>query len=240
MTNFAELAATRGSPPRRNRIDDTDRRARHIAACRGYPLSTGTPLRCAFFERVTFEREAFALECLTERFDPAWQRFAVNGPHALSNLRKGRRLGSRHLKGRGNHCVRHLRRTAAHQAAHPAVALCVGPVVDALSAHPELLGNHLGLDPAPEHQQTRHSRARVPMFVIGRQLLQRRFLGFAQFSNTLHPLPRHHDGARIATFKSISQEDLSMCISCHYRLKMNHFVTAGYFSPSIVTRRVAA
>jgi len=83
-----------------------------------------------------------------------------------------------------------------------------GPVVDALSAHTELFSNHLGLDPAPEHQQTRRSRARVPMFVIDRQLLQRRFLGFAQFYNTLHPLPRHHDGARIAKFKSIDQEHL--------------------------------
>jgi hypothetical protein len=212
VTSFAERAAPHGNLPRRNRTGDTDRRARHIAACPAYRLSTGTPLRCAFFERVAiaFEREAFALECLTERFDPAWQRFSVNGLHALSNLRKGQRLGSRHLKGCGDHCVRQRRRPAtvmaAHQAAHPAVAPCVGPVVDALSAHTELFDNHLGLDPTPEHQQTRSSRARVPMSVIDRQLLQGRFHGFAQFYNTLHPLPRHHERARIAKFKSIDQE----------------------------------
>jgi hypothetical protein len=53
--------------------------------------------------------------------------------------------------------VRQRRRTAAvmapHQAAHTAVAPCVRPVVDALYAHTKLLGNGLGLDPAPEHQQ---------------------------------------------------------------------------------------
>jgi hypothetical protein len=46
------------------------------------------------------------------------------------------------------------------------------------------------------------------MFVIDRQLLQRCFLGFAQFDNTLHPLPRHHGGARLAKFKQIYQERL--------------------------------
>jgi hypothetical protein len=48
------------------------------------------------------------------------------------------------------------------------------------------------------------------MFVIDRQLLQGRFLGFAQFYNTLHPLPRHHEGARMAKFKSIDQEHLDI------------------------------
>ena len=43
------------------------------------------------------------LECLTECFDPAWQRFAVNGLHALRNLRKGQRLGSRYIEGSGDH-----------------------------------------------------------------------------------------------------------------------------------------
>ncbi|MGF6851646.1 hypothetical protein OKW29_000532 [Paraburkholderia sp. CI3] len=33
------------------------------------------------------------------------------------------------------------------------------------------------------------------MHVIDRQLLQRHFLGFAQFCDTLHPLSRHHEGA---------------------------------------------
>jgi hypothetical protein len=167
-----------------------------------------------FFQRIAiaFEREAFALECLTERFDPAWQRFSVNDLHALSDLRKAQRLGSRHLKGRGDHGVGQRWRTATvmatHQTAHTTVAPCVGPVVDALSAHTELFGNHLGLDPAPEHQQPRSSRARIPVFVIDRQLPQCHFLGFAQFYNTLHPLPRHHEGARIAKFKSIDQEHL--------------------------------
>ncbi|WP_202904048.1 hypothetical protein, partial [Paraburkholderia sprentiae] len=32
---------------------------------------------------------------------------------------------------------------------------------------------------------------RLPMHVIDRQLLQRHFLGFAQFYDTLHPLPGH-------------------------------------------------
>jgi hypothetical protein len=50
----------------------------------------------------------------------------------------------------------------------------------------------------------------MPMFVIDRQLLQGRFLGFAQFYNTLHPLPRHHEGARMAKFKSIDQEHLDI------------------------------
>ena len=80
-----------------------------------------------------------------------------------------------------------------------------GPVVDALSGHTKLFGNHLGADPAPEHQQARGSRARVPMFVIDRQLLQRQLLGLAQFYNALHQLPRHHEDARIDRFKSIGQ-----------------------------------
>jgi hypothetical protein len=46
------------------------------------------------------------------------------------------------------------------------------------------------------------------MFVIDRQLLQRQLLGFAQLYNALHQLPRHHDDARIARFKSIGQEHL--------------------------------
>lgn len=150
-----------------------------------------------FFERVTIalEGEAFAFECLAERFDPAWQRFSVNGLHALCNLRKGQRLGSRHLEGRGNHRVRQCQRTttamSACQAAHPTVAPCVGPVVDALPADTELPGDDLGLDLAPKHQQARRSRAYVPMPVIDRQLLQRHFLGFTQVYDTLHPLPRH-------------------------------------------------
>jgi len=214
VTSFVERAVPHGSLPRRNKTGGTVRRVRRIAACPAYRPSTGSPPRCAFFQRVAiaFEREAFVLECLSECFDPAWQRFAVNGLHALRNLRMRQRLGSRYIEGSGDHRVRQCPRTtavmAAHQAAHPAVAPCVGPVIDALSAHTELFGNHLGLDPAPEHQQTSRSRARVPMFVIDRQLLQRRFLGFAQFYNTLHPLPRHHEGARIAKFKSIDQEHL--------------------------------
>ncbi|WP_429553390.1 hypothetical protein [Paraburkholderia sp. MM5477-R1] len=36
---------------------------------------------------------------------------------------------------------------------------------------------------------------RLPMQVIDRQLLQRHFLGVAQFHDTLHPLSRHHEGA---------------------------------------------
>jgi hypothetical protein len=162
-----------------------------------------------FFQRIAiaFEREAFALECLTERFDPAWQRFSVNDLHALSDLRKAQRLGSRHLKGRGDHGVGQRWRTATvmatHQTAHTTVAPCVGPVVDALSAHTELFGNHLRLDPAPEHQRTLRSRAPIPMFVIDRQLLQRHLLGLAQFYDTLHPLPRSQEGARLAKFKQI-------------------------------------
>ncbi|MGF6305040.1 hypothetical protein OKW42_008393 [Paraburkholderia sp. WC7.3d] len=48
------------------------------------------------------------------------------------------------------------------------------------------------------------------MHVIDRQLLQRHFLGFAQFYDTLHPLPRHHKGgSRFAKLKWIYQGTLS-------------------------------
>lgn len=50
------------------------------------------------------------------------------------------------------------------------------------------------------------------MHVIDRQLLQRHFLGFAQFYDTLHPLPRHHEGAsRFAKFDRIYKEHYPPC-----------------------------
>lgn len=214
VTRFAERAVPHESLLRPDRAAGTARCVRHIAASQAWPLSTGTPLRYAFFKRVAIalEGEAFTLEGLTERFDLAGHRFSKDDLHALRNLGKGQRLDSRHLEGRSDHRVTQCRRTAtvmaAHQAAHPAIAPCVRPVIDRLPAHTELQRDDLRLDPAPEHQQARCSRARVPMFVIDRQLLQRCFLGLAQFDNTLHPLPRHHGGARLATFKQIYQEHL--------------------------------
>jgi hypothetical protein len=206
VTSFAEQAAPHGNLPRQNKIGCTDGScARHIAACRAYPLSSGTPLRCVFFERV-----AIAFEHLTEGFDPAWQWFSVNGLHALSNLRKGQRTDLRRLKGRGGHCVGQRRRTATavatHQPTHTADAPCVRLVANTLCAHTKLLGNHLGLDPAPDQQPSRCSRASVTMTVIDRKLLQRYFLEFVQLYNTLHPLPRHQEGARLARFKQIFQK----------------------------------
>jgi hypothetical protein len=97
---------------------------------------------------------------------------------------------------------------AACQAAHPAVAPRMGPVIHRLTAHTELHSDGLGFDLVPKHQQACGSRADVPMLVIDRQLLQCNFLGFTELYDTLHPLPRHHEAARIAKFKSVAQEHL--------------------------------
>lgn len=149
----------------------------------------------------------------------ARKRHSMNFFNTLRNSPERHRFGRCSLDGGGEHGLGQRKGTttvmAAHQAAHPAVAPDVGPVVDALSGHTKLFGNHLGADPAPEHQQARGSRARVPMFVIDRQLLQRQLLGLAQFYNALHQLPRHHEDARIDRFKSIGQEHLEVQAPCH-------------------------
>jgi hypothetical protein len=54
--------------------------------------------------------------------------------------------------------------------------------------------------------------------MIDRQLLQRYLLGFAQFNDTprpLHPLPRHHEAARLAKLKPFYQGHLN-----GYRLEL--------------------
>jgi hypothetical protein len=84
----------------------------------------------------------------------------------------------------------------------------VSPVVDRLVTDAKLLSDDLRLDLATKLQQTCRSRARIPVLVIDRKLLQCDFFGFAQFYNTLHPLPRHPKRARLAESKLIYQDHL--------------------------------
>jgi hypothetical protein len=85
------------------------------------------------------------------------------------------------------------------------------PVVDRLVTDAKLPGDDLRFNLATEQQQARCPRTRVPVPMIDRQLLQRYLLGFAQFNDTprpLHPLPRHHEAARLAKLKSFYQGHL--------------------------------
>jgi hypothetical protein len=162
---------------------------------------------------VALKGEAFPSKGDRQGFQHARHLLAMHGFDALRDLSKRHGLRARNLHWRGDHGLGQRSATtavmAAHQTPHSIVAPCVRPVGNALPAHTELFGNHLGPDPAPEHQQAGRSRAGVPMFVIGRQLLQRRFLGLTQFYNTLHQLPRHHEDARVVKFKSINQEHIT-------------------------------
>jgi hypothetical protein len=123
---------------------------------------------------IAFEGEAFALECLTKRFDTAWQWFCVNGLNALCNLCKGQwvaRATSSAVAIIASDPRRTITAVTPCQAAHPAVAPRMGPVIDRLTAHTELLSDGVRLNLAPKHQRAHRSRAYVPMLVIDRQLL---------------------------------------------------------------------
>ncbi|CAB3773967.1 hypothetical protein LMG29542_07537 [Paraburkholderia humisilvae] len=60
-----------------------------------------------------------------------------------------------------------------------------------------------------EHQRGRRPRARVTIPVTDQKMQQGYFVGLVQLYHTLHPLPWHQEGARLAKFKQIYQVHLA-------------------------------
>ena len=108
---------------------------------------------------------------------------------ALRDLSERHGLRARNLRRSGQHAFGQRAGTTtfvAREQANPLLTLRMRPVVDRLPADAKLGGNLGQLDPASEQQHACVPGARVPMFVVHGQLLQRLILDFGQFYDTLH------------------------------------------------------
>src|ERR1700756_5828293 len=122
-----QLRCTGGDPksrPRRNRTGDTGHRARRPEASQAWPVSSRTPVHCAFFQReaIALESEARTLEGFTQRFYLAGQRLGLCLLNASSYLGQGKRLCPRNLQRDSDHvigkCTRPTTIVTAHERAN--------------------------------------------------------------------------------------------------------------------------